>query len=177
MSKILVAALFGVCAVAFVAAPIAANFSSGKITVASAFAKHGADDVVPEPQRKDFVPSHCQAGLLLQCLQAIAGTKLLPDVFSSMTESASSSSRTFELSFPLNVVDGTLISTLGDALDLCAHLTENDRAKGHWRVAIKMVDMAVQEPSYLKAATLSLHTALLLDRRLSRTVPSSGKVY
>lgn len=50
MSKILTAALFGVCALAFVAAPVAVNFSSGEFTVASAFAKHGADDVVPEPQ-------------------------------------------------------------------------------------------------------------------------------
>jgi len=50
MSKIFVAALFGFCTMAFVAAPIAIDFASGNISVKSAFAKHGADDVVPEPQ-------------------------------------------------------------------------------------------------------------------------------
>ncbi len=45
MSKILIAALFGICSFAFVAAPGGIDLTSGKITVQSAFAKNGADDV------------------------------------------------------------------------------------------------------------------------------------
>ena len=46
MSKILIAALFGICSFAFVAAPGGIDLTSGKITVQSAFAKNGADDVL-----------------------------------------------------------------------------------------------------------------------------------
>jgi hypothetical protein len=56
MSKILVAALFSACAVAFVAAPVAVDLASGKITMQSALAKHGADDVVPDDRGVDPAP-------------------------------------------------------------------------------------------------------------------------
>jgi hypothetical protein len=56
MSKILVAALFGVCSFAFVAAPIGIDLTSGKVTMQSAFAKHGADDVLPDDRGQDAVP-------------------------------------------------------------------------------------------------------------------------
>jgi hypothetical protein len=48
MSKFLAAILLGTCAFAFVAAPIAVDLASGKITMTSALAKDGADDVVPQ---------------------------------------------------------------------------------------------------------------------------------
>jgi len=59
MSKIFVAALFALSTMAFVAAPIAVDFSAGDLSVTSAFAKHGADDVVPEPQPEpNDLPPH-----------------------------------------------------------------------------------------------------------------------
>lgn len=48
MSKILAALLFGACAFAFVAAPVSIDLASGKVTVKSALAKNGADDVLPD---------------------------------------------------------------------------------------------------------------------------------
>lgn len=48
MSKLLAAALFGACTFAFVASPVAIDLTSGKVMVKYAFAKHGADDVLPD---------------------------------------------------------------------------------------------------------------------------------
>ena len=56
MSKILIAALFSVCAFAFIAAPVAVDLTSGKITTSSALAKNGADDVVPDNRGVDPAP-------------------------------------------------------------------------------------------------------------------------
>ncbi|MGB8398830.1 hypothetical protein [Bradyrhizobium sp.] len=49
MSKILMTMLFGLSALSFVAAPVTIDLASGKIGVKSAMAKHGADDIVPDP--------------------------------------------------------------------------------------------------------------------------------
>ena len=91
-----------------------------------------------------------------------------------MTEFAGGVSRLSQLSFPLDVAGGEPISTLGDALDLCSGLSQESRAKSHWKVAIKMLDLALQEPGYMNSATMSLQTALLLDGRLRRTGPDPG---
>lgn len=55
MSKILTAALLGAFTLSFAVAPITFNTASNTIGLASAFAKHGADDPVPpqEPQPDD----------------------------------------------------------------------------------------------------------------------------
>jgi hypothetical protein len=56
MSKSLIAALFGICSFAFIAAPVGIDLTSGKITMQSAFAKNGADDVVPDNNGVDPLP-------------------------------------------------------------------------------------------------------------------------
>lgn len=84
-----------------------------------------------------------------------------------MNEFAAGLSRTSNLAFPIEIVDSPPITTVGEAADLLSALSNESREKGHWRVAIKMLDTALREPSYLKAATLSLRTALLLDHRVS----------
>jgi hypothetical protein len=56
MSKFLVAALFGACAFAFVAAPVSIDLTFGKITMKSALAKNGADDVLPDDRGADPAP-------------------------------------------------------------------------------------------------------------------------
>ena len=56
MSKFLAAMLFGGCAFAFVAAPVSIALTCGKITMKSALAKNGADDVLPDDRGVDPAP-------------------------------------------------------------------------------------------------------------------------
>jgi len=55
MSKIIAAMLLAGCTLTFASAPVTFDMASGTIAVTSAFAKHGADDVLPpnEPQPGD----------------------------------------------------------------------------------------------------------------------------
>jgi len=53
MSKLIAAALLSACTLAFASAPVTFDMASGSVTVTSAFAKHGADDVVPQQQPAD----------------------------------------------------------------------------------------------------------------------------
>jgi len=55
MSKIIAAMVLSACTLAFASAPVSFDMASGTIAVTSAFAKHGADDVLPpqEPQPGD----------------------------------------------------------------------------------------------------------------------------
>jgi hypothetical protein len=80
-----------------------------------------------------------------------------------MSEFSSTLSRSSHLSFPISVIDGPTISTVGQAVDFFGALDEERRQLSHWRVAIRMLDVALREPTYLKAATLSLQTALVMD--------------
>jgi hypothetical protein len=47
---------------------------------------------------------------------------------------------------------------------------QSDRrhAANHWAIAVRMFANTMGEPAYLKAATLSLQTALAMDGLLSR---------
>jgi hypothetical protein len=67
------------------------------------------------------------------------------------------------LSFPLTLIDGTSIETVGEAANYFSSLSEEQRGQGHWTIAIRMLNHALKEPAYLKAATLSLQSALLLQ--------------
>jgi hypothetical protein len=67
------------------------------------------------------------------------------------------------LAFTLELRDGRSIARVGEAADYLAGLTQEQREAGHWKVAIRMLNNAIKEPSYLRAATMSLQTALLLD--------------
>jgi hypothetical protein len=67
------------------------------------------------------------------------------------------------LSFSLTLTDGTVIATVGEAATFFARLTLEQRDKSHWTIAIRMLNNALKEPTYLKTATMSLQTALVLD--------------
>jgi hypothetical protein len=61
------------------------------------------------------------------------------------------------------LVDGRALQSVGEASELFAGLNRDQRERSHWQVAIRMFAHAMTEPAYLKAATMSLQTALLLD--------------
>lgn len=71
------------------------------------------------------------------------------------------------LSFPLQLVDGATIAMIGDAANYVGKLSEEQRERSHWVVAIRMLDHALREPRYLKTATISFQTALAMDRVLA----------
>jgi hypothetical protein len=75
------------------------------------------------------------------------------------------------LSFPLTLTDGTVIATVGEAAAWFAGLTLEQRDKGHWMIAIRMLNNALKEPNYLKTATMSLQTALILEGILASPHP------
>ena len=67
------------------------------------------------------------------------------------------------LSFPLTLTDGTVMTTVGEAAVYFAGLTPEQRDTGHWTIAIRMLNNALKEPTYLRTATMSLQTALVLE--------------
>jgi hypothetical protein len=73
---------------------------------------------------------------------------------------------TSPLTFRLTLDDGQVIETVGDAAAYLGKLSEDRLDQHHWKVAVRMLDNALTQPTYLKTATLSLQTALLMDRVL-----------
>ena len=67
------------------------------------------------------------------------------------------------LAFPIALADGRTIAQIGDAADLFGDLTDAQRKTSHWSIAVRMLDHALNEPAYLKTATMSLQTALAMD--------------
>ena len=80
-----------------------------------------------------------------------------------MGEPAPTFDRTSALTFPIALSDGRAVATIGDAARLFESLSEAQRETSHWGIAIRMMDHALREPTYLKTATLSLQTALAMD--------------
>jgi hypothetical protein len=76
------------------------------------------------------------------------------------------------LAFTLEVRGGRSIASVGEAADYFAGLSQDQREASHWKVAIRMLNNAIKEPSYLRTATMSLQTALLLDGILDSAHPS-----
>jgi hypothetical protein len=70
------------------------------------------------------------------------------------------------LPFNIDLIDGTSLKTVGDAANYLSKLPEDRRGHQHWMVAIRMLDHASKEPTYLRVATMSLHSAILLDGNL-----------
>jgi hypothetical protein len=74
------------------------------------------------------------------------------------------------LAFPLTLkpdYSPQTIATLGEAAKFLTELTEEQRERGCWKIAIGSLGAAVREPRYIKTATLSLQTALILERMLA----------
>jgi hypothetical protein len=76
------------------------------------------------------------------------------------------------LSFPLALVDGTTIETIGDAAIYLSRLPEEQCRQHHWTVAVRMLDHALTEPTYLKTATLCFQTALAMQGELAGPLKS-----
>jgi hypothetical protein len=70
------------------------------------------------------------------------------------------------LSFQLMLIDGVSIETVADAAAFFGNLSEDQKEQHYWKVAIRMLNIALQEPNYLKTATMSLQTALLMEGTL-----------
>jgi hypothetical protein len=75
------------------------------------------------------------------------------------------------LPFALTLTDGRIIETVGEAADYFGTLTLDQRDQSHWRIAIRMLNNALKEPTYLKAATMSLQTAFVLEGILADPDP------
>jgi hypothetical protein len=75
------------------------------------------------------------------------------------------------LSFPLALTDGKILATIGDSAACFSNLTAEQREKNYWQIAIRMLNHALHEPNYLKAATLSLQTAFVLEGTLASPSP------
>ena len=63
------------------------------------------------------------------------------------------------------------MATVGEAATFFASLTLEQRDKGHWTIAIRMLNNALKEPTYLRTATMSLQTALVLEGQLASPSP------
>jgi hypothetical protein len=76
------------------------------------------------------------------------------------------------LSFPLALLDGRTIETIGDAANHLAHVPERELGQYHWTVAVRMLDHALTEPTYLKTATICFQTALAMQGVLAGPLKS-----
>jgi len=83
-------------------------------------------------------------------------------------------SNSSRLSFALTLTDGTVIATVGEAAVYFAGLAPEQRDEGHWTIAIRMLNNALKEPTYLRTATMSLQTALVLEGILASPPPLDG---
>jgi hypothetical protein len=71
------------------------------------------------------------------------------------------------LAFDLVCNDDTTLVTIGDAVWMIAGFTPEQREMYWWRNAIHMLNIAIKEPSYIGAATVTLQTALVLSGMLA----------
>ena len=76
------------------------------------------------------------------------------------------------LPFPLELKDGRRLTVVGDAVAYFMHLSQTQQEAHYWRRAIRMFDTAVQEPTYLRTATICLQTAFLMDKLLAEAPAS-----
>jgi hypothetical protein len=72
----------------------------------------------------------------------------------------------------LRLLDGRVLRSVGEASEYFSGLGQDQRARPHWRVAIRMFAHTMNEPAYLKAATISLQTAFLMDGLLESELQS-----
>ena len=71
------------------------------------------------------------------------------------------------LSFPLELKDGMRLSVVGDVVVYFTRLSRKQQEAHYWQRSIRMFNTAAKEPTYLRTATISLQTALLMDQLLS----------
>jgi hypothetical protein len=78
------------------------------------------------------------------------------------------------LAFPLMLNSGQVIETVGDAVSCFAALSDEKRGENHWQVAVRMLHNALTQPTYLKTATMSLQTALMIEGLLASPLVVGG---
>ena len=78
------------------------------------------------------------------------------------------------LAFPPTLKSGLVIETVGDAAAYFGTLSEERREHNHWQVAVRMLNHALDQPTYLKTATMSLQTALLMEGVLASPLAVGG---
>jgi hypothetical protein len=78
------------------------------------------------------------------------------------------------LTFSLTLNNGQVIETVGDAAAYFGTLSADQLGQHHWKVAVRMLDNALNQPTYLRTATMSLQTALLLDGILASPLAVGG---
>jgi hypothetical protein len=79
-----------------------------------------------------------------------------------------------QLAFAMLLIDGREIATIRDASLFFATLTPEEREESHWGIAIRMLRNAVNQPTYMKAATISLQTALVIEGLLVSPLTAGG---
>ena len=84
-------------------------------------------------------------------------------------------SNSSQLSFPLALFDGTEIATVGEAVAFFASLSRDQRKEGHWTIAIRTLNNALKQPTYLKIATMSLQNAFALEGTLVAPHPLDSR--
>jgi len=70
------------------------------------------------------------------------------------------------LPFPLELKNGVRLTLVGDAIAYFTRLSGEQQQTHYWQRAIWMFNTAANEPTYLRTATISLQTALLMDQLL-----------
>ena len=65
--------------------------------------------------------------------------------------------------FAFELMDGRTLRSVGEASAFFSGLKQDQRDRSYWQIAIRMFAHTMKEPAYLKAATMSLQTALLME--------------
>jgi hypothetical protein len=78
------------------------------------------------------------------------------------------------LTFSLALNNGQVIETVGDAAAYFGTLSAEQLGQHHWKVAVRMLDNALNQPAYLRTATMSLQTALLIEGILASPLTVGG---
>jgi hypothetical protein len=78
------------------------------------------------------------------------------------------------LAFSLTLNNGQVIETVGDAAAYFGALSAEQLTQHHWKVAVRMLDNALNQPTYLRTATMSLQTALLFEGILASPLAVGG---
>ena len=66
------------------------------------------------------------------------------------------------LAFPIMFRDQAL-ETVGQAIDLFSKLSPEQASRPYWSRAVLMMQIAIKSRPYLKAATINLETAVILE--------------
>jgi hypothetical protein len=78
------------------------------------------------------------------------------------------------LAFPLTLESGQIIEPVGDAASYFGTLSEEKCGHSHGQIAVRMLNHVLDQPTYLKTATMSLQTALLMEGLLASPLAAGG---